>query len=71
MSAANYHPIHIPITGGTLTIRPDDAGPEDKIRIEIVTSTGAQTLFIDASCLDLLQEQICSLLAATNYAAAG
>ena len=71
MSAAIYCPFNIPIAGGTLTFRPADAGPEGKILIEIVTQAGAQTLIIDLSWLDILQEEICRLRAAIGDVAVG
>ena len=71
MSAAIYTPRNIPITDGTLTLLPDNTGLEGKILIQVVTKAGVQTLSIDASYLDVLQEQICILLAAIGYAAVG
>ena len=71
MSAANYCPVHIPITGGTLTIWPHGTGPVGEVCIDIVNQAGGQTVLIDASYLDMLQEQICILLAAIDYVAVG
>lgn len=71
MSAAIYSPLNIPITDGTLSLRPDSTGSDGKILIQVVTQAGVQALFIDASWLGILQDEICRLQAATGLVAVG
>lgn len=69
--SAIYSPLNIPITDGTLSLRPYSTGSDGKILIQVVTQAGVQTLFIDASWLGILQDEIRRLQAAIGFVAVG